>query len=108
MEVHRCQELDRRTHRNSARRRSECFDPGVNRRSSDASSGSLGQTLRDWLKQADIDSGVRKDGLTTEEREELRQLRRRVHRLEQEKEILRKAAVYFAGETSLIRWRRSG
>ncbi len=52
--------------------------------------GVTGQTLRDWLKQADLDDGVRKDGLTTEEREELGQLRRRVHRLEQEKEILKK------------------
>jgi transposase len=41
--------------------------------------GVTGQTLRDWLKQADLDDGVRKDGLTTEEREELGQLRRRVH-----------------------------
>lgn len=58
--------------------------------------GVTGQTLRDWLMRADLDAGIRTDGLTNDEREELRQLRRRVHRLEQEKEILRKAAAYFA------------
>jgi transposase len=51
--------------------------------------GVTGQTLRDWLKRADLDAGLRTDGLTSDEREELRQLRRRVHRLEQEKEILK-------------------
>lgn len=65
--------------------------------------GVTGQTLRDWLKRADLDAGIRTDGLTSDEREELRQLRRRVHRLEQEKEILKKAAAYFAQETNLIR-----
>ena len=62
-----------------------------------------GQTLRSWLKQADLDEGVRKDGLTSEERLELSRLRREVHRLRQEKEILKRAAVYFAGETNSIR-----
>lgn len=65
--------------------------------------GATGQWLRDWLKRADLDAGIRIDGLTSEEREELRQLRRRVHRLEQEKEILKRAAAYFAQETNLIR-----
>lgn len=65
--------------------------------------GVTGQTLRDWLKRADLDAGTRTDGLTSDEREELRRLRRRVHRLEQEKEILKKAAAYFAQETNLIR-----
>lgn len=65
--------------------------------------GVSGQTLRNWLKQADLDEGVRKDGLTSEERLELSRLRREVHRLRQEKEILKRAAVYFAGETNSIR-----
>jgi transposase len=48
--------------------------------------------LRSWVKQAQIDQGERQ-GLTTEEREELRKLRKEVRILRQEKEILRKAAV---------------
>jgi transposase len=55
-------------------------------------------TLRTWRKQADLDSGKRSDGLTTEERDEVRRLRREVRILREEREILRKAAAFFAKE----------
>lgn len=57
------------------------------------------ETLRQWLKQADIDAGVRHDGLTTAETEEVRQLRREIKTLREEREILVKAAAFFARET---------
>ncbi len=56
------------------------------------------QTLRNWRRQGDIDAG-RVEGLTTDEREELRRLRRENRRLQQEREILKAAAAFFARET---------
>ena len=55
-------------------------------------------SVRDWVKQADIDDGNR-DGLTTDEREELAQLRRENRRLREDVEILRRATAFFAKET---------
>ena len=60
------------------------------------------QTIRNWLKQTDLDAGRRTDGLTTEERQELRQLRREVKQLRVEREILKKAAAWFARETGSV------
>ena len=60
------------------------------------------QAIRNWVVQADRDVGRRQDGLTTEEREELRRLRREVKGLREERDILKKAAAWFARETGSI------
>jgi transposase-like protein len=48
------------------------------------------QAIRNWVQQADRDEGLRHDGLTTDEREELNRLRRENRQLKQEREILKK------------------
>lgn len=55
-------------------------------------------TIRNWIVQADRDAGDRSDGLTTDERKELNQLRRENRTLREEREILKKAAAWFAQE----------
>jgi transposase len=57
------------------------------------------QTIRNWVKQAELDDGSRSDGLTSDERQELARLRRENARLKEEREILSKAAAWFAEET---------
>ena len=56
-------------------------------------------TIRNWVAQAARDAGVRTDGLTTEERKELNELRREVRTLREERDILKKATAYFARES---------
>ena len=60
------------------------------------------QTIHTWVKQADLDSGQRHDGLTTTERAEVRRLRRQIRQLRTERDILAKAAAWFARETDSI------
>jgi transposase len=60
------------------------------------------QTIRNWVKQADLDGGQRTDGLTTEELTELRRLRRENRQLKIEREILKQAAAWFARETKTV------
>jgi transposase len=56
------------------------------------------QTLRNWLRQTAIDAGRRQDGLTTAERDELRRLRAENRTLRMERDLLKKAAVFFASD----------
>jgi transposase len=58
--------------------------------------GVTDQTLRNWVRQTDIDAGRRHDGVTTSEREELRRLRSENRTLRMERDLLKKAAVFFA------------
>jgi transposase len=65
------------------------------------------QTVRNWIKQHELDSGSRKDGLMSEERAELFKLRKQVKQLTIEREILSKAAAWFARETEAVPKRSS-
>jgi transposase len=60
------------------------------------------QSIHNWVAQADRNEGRRNDGLTTEERKELVRLRRENKQLRMEREILSKAAAWFARETGSI------
>ena len=59
------------------------------------------QAIRNWVQQAEIDEG-RKDGPSSEEKAELSRLRRENRQLKLEREILKKAAAWFARETDSV------
>ena len=60
------------------------------------------QAIRNWVAQAGRDDGTRDDGLKTEDRDEINRLRREVRQLKVERDILSKAAAWFARETDVI------
>jgi transposase len=60
------------------------------------------QTIRNWVAQAERDAGKRQDGLTSDERVELTRLKRENRQLRLEREILSKAAAWFARETETL------
>lgn len=60
------------------------------------------ESIRNWVKQAEIDDGQRLDGLTTDEKQELARLRRENKQLRMEREILAKATAWFARETGSV------
>jgi transposase len=66
------------------------------------------QSIRNWVAQADRDAGRRSDGLSSAERDELSRLRRENRQLRQERDILSKAAAWFARETNTIPTKDSG
>ena len=66
------------------------------------------QSIRKWVAQADRDAGWRSEGLGSVERDELSRLRRENRQLRQEREILSKAAAWFARETNTIPPKDSG
>jgi transposase-like protein len=64
-------------------------------------------TIRSWVRQADLDAGRRSDGLTSDEKQELARLRKENARLREERDILEKAAAWFAQESVGSRKKRS-
>lgn len=58
------------------------------------------QTLYRWIRQADIDDGRRDDGPTTDEKKDVRELKRELRRVREERDILAKAAAWYAQETT--------
>jgi transposase len=66
------------------------------------------QTIRNWVAQAGRDDGSRADGLQTDERDEINRLRRENRQLKVERDILSKAAAWFARETDVIPPKGSG
>ena len=70
--------------------------------------GVTATSIRSWVRQADLDGGVRTDGLTSDEKRELSELRRENKRLREEREILKKFAAWSAQEANWTPPKRSG
>ena len=65
--------------------------------------GCTAQSIRTWMRRAHLDEGRRSDGLTSEEREELRRLRAENRVLRMERDLLKKAAAFFAKDSDPTR-----
>jgi len=59
-------------------------------------------TIRKWVKQSDLDEGIRDDGPTSDDLDQIRELRAEVRRLREERDILKKAAAWFAQESDSL------
>ena len=66
------------------------------------------QAIRNWVRQADLDTGKRADGVTSDEHEELARLRREIRTLREERDILKKYAAWSAQESNRTPPKRSG
>jgi transposase len=102
-----CRELINRTRRNTGGESSSWRASGRSIKQLAREFEPTAETIRQWIKQAALDDGLRSDGLTTSEREELNRLRREIRVLREEREILAKAAAWFAQETGAMPKRRS-
>jgi transposase len=98
----RCRRPDRRIRQSSGARLVELVRTGRIPEELGRQFEPCAQTIRNWVRQAARDDGHRPDGLTTEEREEVRRLRRENKTLREERDILKKAAAWFARETGSI------
>ena len=102
-EVSRCRNHIRLRRRSSGVRLVELVRTGRNTLNElSREFGCSSNWIRKWVRQSDLDEGRREDGPSTDEREELRRVRRENRQLREEREILKKAAAWFARETGSI------
>jgi transposase len=92
--VHRAQTVPEGVPRGRGPRRAQP-EPGQTLKQVAADFGIAESCLRNWLKAADVEDGI-KPGTTSSENVELREARRRIRLLEQENEVLRRAAAYLS------------
>ena len=94
-----CRTRVRRIRLSSVAKRSRWSAPGARVSEVAAALGMTEQSLRTWVRQEALNRHERDDGLTSSKREELRALRRENARFKQERDLLKRAAAFFAAET---------